>query len=120
MNVNSSLRNVSLSDTFILSTWDTFQRTQNGRYLIGYRLEHNGTAVFEGEDFACGMSTAIDSDEALRGILGFLTLGEHDVESEYFDEYTTAQLVFRDTWAESLSMWAHDEGDAEFEEIDLS
>lgn len=97
--------------TFSLTLWDT-GRTQHrvGRFgcpELGYRLtmRENGRSVvlFEGEDFGAGCGTAIDSDAAVAGILGFLTLRPGDTDDEYFEKYTEAQREFCDRHAEFLA-----------------
>lgn len=36
----------------------------------------------------------VDSDDCLRGILGFLTLRPGDTDLEYFEHYTEEQLGY--------------------------
>jgi hypothetical protein len=62
--------------------------------------------IFEGEDFSCSPMIAIDSDDSLRSLLGFLTLKPGDTDRDYFDDYTPEQLAFAENEAESLSIWA--------------
>lgn len=95
-----------------LITWETGRRDSFGRTFLAYRLiDPLGSTVFEGQDFSPGAATCIDSDEAVRGILGFLTLRPGEVESDYFDDYTPAQLEWRDEHAESLHLYALDPED---------
>lgn len=81
--------------TYVLDVWEHGVRS-DGRTLLGYRFTLDGDPLFEGVDFSPGASMAIDSDEAIGGLLGFLTLGEHDTDEEYFEGYTAAQLAWRD------------------------
>ena len=59
--------------------------------------------VFEGEDFSPSPLHAIDSDEAVAALMGFLTLRPGDTDREYFAEYTPEQLEFADQHAEALA-----------------
>lgn len=88
--------------------------TVPGRWLPG--RWRPGAVIFEGEDYGCSPCHAIDSDEAVRGILSFLTLRPGDTDREYFEGYTPAQLEYCDEHAESLSMFADEESDEPFEE----
>ena len=117
--MDTTLRTVELQLGYALTTWDALKRNRMGKYMIGYRLDNaNFETVFEGEDMAVGINTAIDSDEALRAVLSFLTLCEGDVEDDYFAEYTPIQLAFRDSDAEWLAMHVHPEMGYTFEDID--
>ena len=115
--LDTTLRTVALDGNFRLTTWDALKRDRMGKYVIGYRLESEHGTIFEGEDMAVGARTAIDSDEALRAVLSFLTLCEGDVEDEYFAEYTPIQLAFRDADAELLALYVHPEMGYAFEDI---
>lgn len=108
--------------TFILDTWDTGRTGYNGKWLVGYRLvmaepnpEWRGdvsrnagpktvrTVLFEGDEFSPGAGMCVDSDEAIEGLMGFLTLRPGDTDREYFDNYTPAQLEYCSQHAEALS-----------------
>ena len=65
--------------------------------------EAKNTVLFEGEDFGCSPMHAIDSDETLAGIMGFLTLRPGDTDPEYFEGYTEAQLDYCSQHAEALA-----------------
>jgi hypothetical protein len=58
--------------------------------------------IFEGEDFAT--PGAVDSDDAIRGLMGFLTLKPGDTDKDYFKNYTPTQRRFADQYAEDLQM----------------
>ncbi len=89
-----SLRHVRLESGHVLRTWDT-GRTRNGRTRIAYELsEPSGVVLFSGADFCPSPMHADDSDDALRALLGFLTLRPGDTDREYFADYTAAQLAF--------------------------
>jgi hypothetical protein len=77
-------------------------------------------ALFKGDDFGCSPQYAINSDQALRSLIGFLTLRQGDTDAEYFEEYTPAQLNFIGTDAEELSMWSDEElGDVPFRDVEV-
>lgn len=103
------LRHVNI-DGYKLTTWDPNTRDDRGYHNVAYRLTSpSGETIFEGDDYS-GPS-AIDSDETVRGILGFLTLRPGDTDEDYFANYTTRQRQFAEREAESLSYWAMDERD---------
>lgn len=110
----------SIGRTFILETWDTYRTDRMGKTCIAYRLsyEQEDVTIFEEEDFHCSPVIAIDSDECLQTLLGFLTLREGDVEEDYFEDYNDVQKDFRDEDAETLSLYTLDEDAEEFEDID--
>jgi hypothetical protein len=88
------LRHVRLESGHVLRTWDTGS-TRSNRTRIAYELrEPSGTVLFAGDDFRASPMHADDSDNALRALLGFLTLRPGDTAAEYFADYTPAQLAF--------------------------
>jgi hypothetical protein len=89
-----------------LRTWDMRRRYPTGQRIIGYKLTApDGRTVFRGEDCGVAPSDAIDSDAALRGLLGFLTLKPGDTDDEYFERYTPDQRAFAESDAEELAMY---------------
>jgi hypothetical protein len=110
-----------MGPTFRLVTWlagtnQQPQRSYQGpRDMLGYRLTmHDNyagpgchpsyrTVLFEGEDFGNSPMHGIDSDEAVAGIMAFLTLRPGDTDPEYFADYTPAQLEYCSQHAEALS-----------------
>lgn len=96
------------SVTYTLHTWDTGRRASTGQHLIGYAMTRDGESepLFSGEDCGVAPSDPIDSDDALRGLLCFLTLRPGDTDEEYFANYTDAQRAFCDSDAESMSMYS--------------
>lgn len=106
------LRHVYLGDTgYRLHTWDTGKHCSTGQRLVGYAFYEPGVdeALFEGEDYGCSPMDSIDSDACLRGILGFLTVTEGDVDEEYFANYTERQLAWARNHAEGLTEWGMEE-----------
>jgi hypothetical protein len=82
-----------------------------------------GGLLFSGADYGCSPMHAIDSDETLRSLLGFLTLRPGDTDAEYFKDYTQDQLDFCSGDAESLSIWAESaasSGDSTVEELQFT
>jgi hypothetical protein len=96
--------------TYTLVTWDTGRYARTGQCLIGYAMTRDGESepLFVGEDCGVAPSHPIDSDDALRGLLGFLTLRPGDTDADYFAEYTDAQRAFAADDAESMSMYSYE------------
>lgn len=95
---------------FTLNLWDTGRVEQRffTKCILAYRLDMRApdgtnTTLFEGEDYHCAPSDPIDSDRAVAGIMGFLTLRPGDTDEEYFENYTEAQRDYCEQYAESLS-----------------
>jgi len=111
------LRDV-LINGYRLETWDTYRTDRLGKSVLAYRFTGpDGEVIFEGADFCCSPLCAIDSDDCLRALLGFLTLQPGDTDEDYFDAYTDRQLEFAEGDAEYLGLWAHD-STMEFEEVE--
>jgi hypothetical protein len=91
---------------FALTVWDT-GRAVGGKCQLGYRLtrSENGQrrTLFEGEDFCASPLHAVDSDETVEALMGFLTLRPGDTDAEYFEAYTPEQLAFCSEHAETLA-----------------
>lgn len=92
-----------MAPVFTLTLWDTYKTDNLGKSILRYRLVSNQHGViFEGEDFACSPMHAIDSDDCVKSLLGFLTLKPGDTDDEYFENYTQKQLDFCAHHAEAL------------------
>ena len=112
------------ADGFQLRTYDA-GTDDDGREVLRYVLHdlrwrdeagQFGRKLFKGGDFKPSPLLAIDSDEAIGALLGFLSLGEGDTDSEYFDAYTDRQIAWSDSERrEELAMWAMrlEEGDTD-------
>lgn len=92
---------------FTLVMWDTHRVDSTNHTKLGYRLMlrepgAKPVTVFEGKDFGCPSCTAIDSDECVNSLMGFLCLQYGDTDREYFDGYTELQHAFREQHAEYL------------------
>lgn len=108
--MNEQLRDITLDEGYRLIVWDTNRVDTMGKSVLGYTFtDPSGTTLFEGEDFRPGMGMAIDSDESIRGLLGFLTLKPGDTDDEYFANYTPEQMAFAQGDAEQLQMYAMDD-----------
>lgn len=93
---------------FRVTTWDPhLPLGSHGHTYLGYELVmyENGqrTVLFTGTDYGIPSGEAIDSDESIRGLMGFLTLRPGDTDAEYFEKYTPEQFAFADAHGESLS-----------------
>lgn len=97
--MKTELRNVMLGETgYRLQVWDTGNVKADffTRHYLSYAFFAPGSdkPLFEGDDFSPSPMTVIDSDEALRCLIGFLTLRLGDTDKEYFKDYTDEQLEF--------------------------
>lgn len=95
-----------MGPTFTLTLLDV--RFDGRRDRTSYRLTMRDTSgkhatLFEGDDFSPSPCHAIDSDEAVAALMGFLTLRPGDTDGEYFDNYTPEQLAYCSQHAEALS-----------------
>lgn len=109
----SLLRDVDI-DGYRLQMWDNgekYERGQRRNYIRYSFTDPQGNVVFSGEDYSPSPMHAIDSDESVRGLLGYLTLRPGDTDDEYFEKYTDEQKSFADSAAEGLSMWGMDPQD---------
>ena len=96
-----------MGPSFILRTFDTGRTDAMGKYRLAYRLTmragRTSTVLFDGEDFCCSPLHAIDADQTMAALLGFLTLRPGDTDREYFANYSADQLAYCDQYAEALS-----------------
>ena len=93
-----------MGPVFTLKLYDIFKRDELGKHSLGYRLLESGYGeVFTGTDFNCSPMHAIDSDDAVKGLMCFLTLRPGDTDEEYFDSYTDDQLDYCNSHAGALS-----------------
>jgi len=103
---------------FVLELSDTGEVDEMGKSRLHYCLSApDGETVFEGNDFCCSPMDPIDSDEAIRSLLGFLTLQPGDTDDEYFKNYTPRQVQFCDEDAEEMSLCTLDDEPIEFEDV---
>lgn len=117
MNFDSSwdkVRHVRLAHhpEFELELWDMRERYRVGstpaQHRMAYRFKQSGKTIFVGDDYGCAPSDAVDSDAAVRGLLGFLSVQPGDTDEGYFASYTAEQLAFAERWGEELSLYALD------------
>lgn len=95
-NMGELMRNVVLGDFRV----QLFYFGSHDR--IGYRFYDGDKLIFEGKDYGCSRMDCIDSDNSVYGLLRFLSLKHGDVDVEYFDSYTDAQLEWVSERAEDL------------------
>lgn len=123
--MDTALRSIKLSTGHTLTVWDAQTRAHTGQHQLRYTFlapflydwakrackEHGAAGcscppeyreteaqvLFCGSDYGVSPMHSVDSDAALLGLLGFLTLRPGDTDSEYFTGYTPAQLA----WAQS-------------------
>ena len=101
-----------------LLTWNTNRRCATGQRKLGYAFYNKeDNLIFSGESYGCAPMKCIDSNDSLRGLIGFFTLRKGDTDEEYFENYTKEQLDFAENEAEDLWMWEIEEGDFEAGEI---
>jgi hypothetical protein len=114
-NENDLLRHVQF-DGYTLKLYDTNRTDKMGKSILGYEMyTPKGELLFSGDDLHCSPMHAIDSDASLRALLGFLTLRPGDTDSEYFENYTPAQMEFAQGDAEELQLWGMEpEDDPEY------
>lgn len=97
---------------FHLQTRDT-GRFNGTHTMLAYTLRMKDTdgrsvVLFEGADYGVPGHECIDSDDAMRGLLSFLTLRPGDTDVDYFAAYTAEQLAFCEHHAEALAMASYD------------
>lgn len=105
------LRYVNLDLGCTLKLYDTGDSFSDpyGKQRLAYEMfEPDGSVLFSGDDYFCSPMYGIDNDDAIRGLLDFLTLRPGDTDSYYFAEYTPEQLAFAEGDAEQLSVLAQD------------
>ncbi len=112
------LRHVRLEMGYTLKIWDT-GRMKDNRQVIGYEFKDSqGNIIFKAEDFYPSPFSSIDSDESLKCLLSFLTLRPGDVEEDYFKDYNEIQMSFAKGYAELLQIYADEESEAVFEDLE--
>lgn len=80
---------------FVLAMWKHSYR--DGRTYIRYKLWDSGRLIFRGTDYSPSPMHCIDGDLSVAGLLAFLSVGKGDTDSDYFREYTRAQIEWRDS-----------------------
>lgn len=101
-----------------LTTRATGRHDGRGQEYTGYRLvSPDGVGVFDGGDFSCSPMHALDSDDAIRALLGFLTLRPGDTDDEWFACYTPEQRSFSESYeCEAMAVCALDDATEPFED----
>ena len=100
----------SKGPAFTLTLWDAEETTRDGHRRMAYRLTKSGApgkgaeVIFEGDDFHLSPLHAVDSDAAVRAIMGFLTLKPGDTDAERFEGYSPRQEAFATHHAEAVAL----------------
>ncbi|MFC5829534.1 hypothetical protein [Nonomuraea insulae] len=100
-----------IDEDHLLEVWP-HGRTQDGRIRWLYRLSRHNRTIFSAADISSPIGTTLSTDTLIitaRTVLSFLTLRPGDTDAEYFDDYSRAQLAWRDGFAEELSVYALEE-----------
>ena len=84
--------------------WDGVVRREYPPYQLTMRENGRTLVLFRGDDWSPSPLRGIDSDDAVKSIMGFLTLRPGDTDSDYFADYTEEQMAFCDHHAEALSV----------------
>jgi hypothetical protein len=84
-------------DGFTLRLFDTGKVSETNKTQLAYEFKDGRNVVFAGGNFWASPCHAIDSLETIYELLGFLSVGEGDVDSEYFKDYTPEQIAWRDS-----------------------
>lgn len=87
---------------FRLELFATWQVDGWGKDILAYQLYHHDVLIFQDEGFCPGRGMSIDGDEAVGGLLGFLSLKPGDTDFEYFKDYTPEQMEFAQAHGEEL------------------
>ena len=91
---------------FRLDLYDTGKvagKVDGSHNILAYTLKMDSTVLFERSDFGSSPLHAVDADETVKSLMGFLTLRPGDTDKEYFEKYTPAQVEYCEQHAESLS-----------------
>jgi hypothetical protein len=98
-------------DGYKMTLQELGRRDRGGHIMVRYTFENpQGVRLFEGDDLGASPLHGPESYEIAKSLLSFLTCREGDVDGEYFENYTPAQIAFRDSFdCESLQMYTVDE-----------
>jgi hypothetical protein len=96
-------------EKFTLRIEDICANNADNQAQVCYNLyDKHGKVIFNGADIFLGCGHEVLKVATFKTVMGFLTLRLGDTDKDYFDEYTPAQIEFRDTHAEYLSLLALD------------
>ena len=98
-------------EEFYLVLYDTNRTNNYGKNILAYQLydkTYGEQPIFQGDDFACSPLHAIDSDNTIASLLGFLSLQPGDTDQEYFQTYTPKQLQWAKTRAQELQILVYE------------
>jgi len=97
---------------FTLRLYDLHKTDSMGKSILGYEFKDGRRVIFKGDDFHCSPMYSIDGLDTIYCLLGFLSVGKHDTDSEYFAEYTPEQIAWRDSQRRedlSILVWEWEE-----------
>jgi hypothetical protein len=95
-----------MGPTFTLHLYDINATDSAGRYGVGFEFKMGRTVLFSAltaEVCAYGHHS-VDGDDAVKNVMGWITLKPGDTDSEFFANYTPEQLEFAAAHAETLDM----------------
>lgn len=97
-------------DGFELLLYDThgFDPFWDNKARLAYQFSFDGVLIFEGDDYFPSPLHAIDSNQSVAGLLGFLSLRPGDTDAEYFERYSPLQMEFAQENGETLALYAYD------------
>lgn len=90
---------------FTLHLYDVHNSDDAGRWGVGFVFKEGRRVVFSAltsETAAYGHHT-VDGDDAVKNVMGWITLKPGDTDDEFFAKYTPEQLAFVRAHAEILS-----------------
>lgn len=100
-----------MGPVFTLYLYDLNFRDSAGRNAIGYRLTSKEYAKYPTAVFSCLTRDRavfshcdVDSDDAVKAVMGWLTLKPGDTDPDFFADYTPEQLAFASSHGETLAL----------------
>ena len=97
-----------MGPTFKLELWDT-GRFDGTHSTLGYCLtmyaEGDYWVLFRAEDYGVPGHQCIDSDDAVRGLMVFLTMREGDTDADFFAGDDDLIREYRSAHAETLGCY---------------
>lgn len=99
-----------LSNTKIKSLGVSLTTYYQGTGILAYKMYVDGKLLFKGNDYKPSPALGIDTIEANVDLLGLLTVGVGDTDSDYFKDYTPIQLEWAMNFGtrEELSLYVSD------------
>ena len=95
-----------MGPSFTLHMYDAETTDSAGRYGVCFEFKMGRETIFSSmtpANAAFGHH-CIDSNDAVKNVMGWITLKPGDTDREYFANYTQAQLDFASSHADTLEM----------------